>query len=45
MFIHRLPSSRISIRWSLMAFTYFGSPYGASPMTLYSPEFTRKPVK
>jgi hypothetical protein len=24
--------------------TYFGSPYGASPMTLYSPELTLKPV-
>jgi len=23
-----------------MALTYLGSPYGASPMTLYSPEFT-----
>ncbi len=28
-----------------MSFTYFGSPYGASPITLYSPEFTLKPVK
>src|SRR5947199_5183556 len=45
MFIHRLPSSRICTRWSLMSLTYFGSPYGARPITLYSPEFTRKPVK
>ena len=45
MFIHRLPSSRISTRCSLIAFTYVGWPYGASPITLYSPEFTLKPVK
>ncbi len=25
--------------------TYFGSPYGASPISLYSPELTLKPVK
>jgi len=29
----------------LIVWTYFGSPYGASPMTLYSPEFTLNPVK
>ncbi len=28
-----------------MSETYFGSPYGARPITLYSPEFTLKPAK
>src|SRR4051812_33613775 len=45
MFIHRLPSSLICSRWSLIVCTYFGSPYGARPMILYSPELTLKPVK
>ncbi len=29
----------------MIVWTYFGSPYGASPMILYSPELTLKPVK
>ena len=28
-----------------MRSTYFGSPYGAKPMSLYSPELTLNPVK
>src|SRR5436305_13459980 len=39
------PSSFKSIRFLRIKSAYFGSPYGARPMTLYSPEFTRKPVK
>ena len=28
---------------SNIIFLYFGDPYGARPITLYSPEFTLKP--
>src|SRR5215470_14385508 len=43
MSIRNDPSPRRSTRCVRMVSTYFGSPYGASPMSLYSPEFTRKP--
>jgi hypothetical protein len=44
MSIEKAPSSdrRISLRTSS---TYLGLPYGAMPITLYSPSFTSKPRK
>ena len=45
MFSRSEPSSLRSISSRRIVSAYFGSPYGARPMSLYSPEFTRKPQK
>ena len=37
------PSSFKSISSSIIRSLYFGSPYGANPINLYSPELTLKP--
>ena len=39
----KVPSSLISIKLSFIVCTKFGSPYGAKPMSLYSPELTLNP--
>ena len=39
------PSSQMRATLSRSSGNCRGSPYGASPITLYSPELTLKPVK
>src|SRR4051812_8844657 len=45
MFKRKLPSGFTSTSSRRMMSRYLGSPYGARPIILYSPELTLKPVK